>query len=161
VRYGLVALAVVVAVGAAALTIALRAGPGRVIPAHPAVAASAPVQRDGGEGGVQIEVLYVTAEYAQRSNDARLQQWQPDRYAVFRVSMDTHTVDLSGYDMVKVSELVAGGKRYAPLRWVSISDSSHHRSGALIFPRIEPVLPVELLIKTVAGVPVRSFRWAP
>lgn len=145
--------------GVLALTLAGALSP--LTPASPALAASDPVQRDRGEGGVQIEVLYVTAAYAQRSNDARLRQWQPDKFTVFRVTLDTHSVDLGGYDLLKISELVAGSKRYAPLRWERISDSSHHRSGALIFPKIDPPLPVELLIKTVAGIPVRRFQWAP
>lgn len=43
-------------------------------------------------------------------------------------------------DMVKVSEL---------------------KVGALIFPNVDPGQPVELTIKTIAGVPARIFRWAP
>jgi len=119
------------------------------------------LRRDRGEGGVEIEVLYATPEYARTSNDKALQKYEPDRYAVFVVAMNTHTVDLSGYDMVKISELVAGGKRYAPLRWQSTSENAHHRSGVLIFPKIQPPFPVELLIKTVAGIPVRRFQWTP
>ncbi len=119
------------------------------------------LQRDRGEGGVEVEVLYVTPEYLRTSNDRALQKYEPDRNTVFVVAMNTHTVDLSGYDMLKISELVAGGKRYAPVRWQSSSDSSHHRSGVLIFPKAQPPFPVELLIKAIAGVPVRTFRWAP
>ncbi len=124
-------------------------------------AASAPVQRDGGEGGVEVEVTYVTPEYARARADSQLLRWQPDRYAVFVVAMNTHSVDLNGYDLTRLSELVAGGKTYTPLRWASTSDNNHHRSGALIFPQISPLLPVELRIKNVAGVPLRVFRWTP
>src|SRR3990170_1498982 len=118
------------------------------------------VQRDKGEGGVEIEVTYVTPEYM-RSGGKDAQRYEPDKYAVFLVSMNTHSVDLSGYDMVKISELRAGGKTLAPLRWVSTSDDSHHRAGALIFPKVALAQAVELVIKTVAGVPARTFRWTP
>lgn len=126
---------------------AVQAGPGYV-------------QRDKGEGGVEIEVIYVTSEYM-RSDGEDAQRYEPDRYAVFLVSMNTHSVDLSGFDMVKISELRAGGRTLTPLRWVSTSDDSHHRAGALIFPKVAPAQAVELLIKTVAGVPARTFRWTP
>lgn len=130
-------------------------------PAATVEAAFVPVQRDRGEGGVEVEVLYATPAYARTSNDKALQRFQPDRYAVFIVSLNTHSGDLRGYDLVKLSELLAGGKRYTALRWESTSDDSHHRAGALIFAKVEPPLPVELTIKNIAGVPVRTFRWTP
>lgn len=118
------------------------------------------VQRDKGEGGVEIEVTHVTPEYVTSVNkDAA--KYEPDKYAVFLVAMNTHSVDLSGYDMVKISELRAAGKTLAPLRWVSTSDNSHHRAGVLIFPQVDPAQTVELTIKTIAGVPARTFRWTP
>ena len=148
------------AVGLAVFALVLLIGPSGSEPGANA-ASSNLLRRDRGEGGVEIEVLYATPEYARSSNDKALQKYEPDRYAVFVVAMNTHTVDLIGYDMVKISELVAGGKRYAPLRWQSTSENAHHRSGVLIFPKIQPPFPVELLIKTVAGIPVRRFQWAP
>ncbi len=119
------------------------------------------LRRDKGEGGVEIEVLYATPEYVRTSNDKALQKYEPDRNTVFVVAMNTHTVNLGGYDMVKISELVASGKSFAPLRWASTSDNVHHRSGVLTFPKFQPLFPAELLIKTIAGVPVRRFQWAP
>lgn len=116
-------------------------------------------QRDQGQGGVEIEVIYATPEYLKSAGGAQAARYQPDRYTVFVVSMNTHSVDLLQYDMVKVSEVKAGGKMYAPLRWESTSDNNHHRSGVLIFPKADP--PLELVIKTIAGVPARTFRWAP
>lgn len=127
-----------------------------------ATAAAAPgyVQRDQGEGAVEIQVIYVTPEYL-RSGGADAARYEPDRYSVFLVSLNTHSVDLSRYDMVQVSELRAGGQSWRPLRWVSTSDGSHHRAGVLVFPKVDPARPVELLIKTIAGIPVRTFRWTP
>ncbi len=125
-----------------------------------AQAAPSYLQRDRGEGGVEIEVIYVTPDYL-RSGGSASQRYAPDTYTVFLVSMNTHSVDLAGYDMAKISELRAAGKTYAPLRWESTSDNNHHRSGALIFPRIDTSQPVELVIKTIAGVPQRLYRWQP
>lgn len=154
----LIALAIgVIAFGAVLVLTADRSGQAPEVAAAPAY-----VQRDRGEGGVEIEVIYVTADYLRTARDAQaVQRYQPDRYAVFLVTMNTHSIDLLAYDMVKVSELKVSGKTYTPLRWESTSDNTHHRSGVLIFPKIDPPLPVELVIKTVAGVPARTFRWAP
>lgn len=157
-RMILAALAIgLAAFGAVFLLTADRSGSQRDVAAAPAY-----VQRDSGEGSVEIEVTYATPEFLRLpANIQAVKRYQPDRYAVFLVAMNTHSVNLSAYDMVKVSELKAGGKRYAALRWESTSDNNHHRSGALIFPKVDPRLPAELIIKTIAGVPERIFRWAP
>ncbi len=125
-----------------------------------AQAAPSYVQRDRGEGGVEIEVVYVTPDYL-RTGDSSAQRYSPDRYTVFLVSMNTHSVDLAGYDMVKISELRVAGKTFAPLRWESTSENNHHRSGALVFPKVDTSQPAELVIKTIAGVPQRLYRWQP
>jgi len=122
---------------------------------RPATAAQAPpgnVQRDQGEGGVEIEVTFGGPGAA---------AYEPERYSVFLVAMNTHSVDLSGYNLVALSELRTGGKSFKALRWISTADDSHHRSGVLIFPKVDAGQPVELAIKTIAGVAVRTFRWVP
>jgi len=124
--------------------------PGAAPPA--ASAASGMVRRDQGEGGVDIEVTWGGPQAA---------PFEPDRYTVFLVALNTHSVDLSVYDMVRISELRIGGMTLRPLRWVDISDNSHHRRGVLIFPKIPSGQPVELVIGTIAGVPARTFRWIP
>jgi hypothetical protein len=104
---------------------------------------------------VEIEVTLVTPgspEAAKHNTAAE---------TVFIVSMNTHSVDLSGYDLTKVSELVAEGRTIKPLGWTSTSNDSHHRAGALSFPKVAPSAALELRIKSIAGVPVRVFRWGP
>ena len=115
---------------------------------------SSPTQRDGGEGAVEIEVTMVRPESADAAKYAVGAQ------TAFLVSMNTHSVDLAGYDLVRISELQAGERRMGPIRWVAISDNNHHRSGALIFPEVDRSTELELRIRGVAGVPVRIFRWA-
>jgi hypothetical protein len=129
-------------------------------PAHetqPAqAAATSPLtQRDAGEGAVEIEVTLVIPG----SREAA--KYGADTQTVFPVSMNTHSIDLSSYDLTTVSELLVAGRMYTPTRWVSTSDNSHHRSGALIFPKVDLRVALELRIKTIARIPVRTFRWAP
>lgn len=120
-----------------------------------AAATSPLTQRDAGEGAVEIEVTLVVA------GSPHAAKYGAETQTVFLVSMNTHSVDLSAYDLAKISELLVAGRAIRPVRWVSTSDDSHHRSGALIFPKVDQRVPLELRIKTIAGVPVRTFRWAP
>jgi len=144
-------------VAAAVFLVPARRGPAPAVSGVPAqpTPGSSPTQRDAGEGAVEIEVtLVVPGSPAASKFDAGAQ-------TVFLVAMNTHSVDLAGYDLVALSELRAGGRPLPPLRWVSTSDSSHHRSGALIFPKVDRRAALELRIKTIGSVPVRTFRWAP
>jgi hypothetical protein len=156
---------VAVVIGAVVFAAVFLVLPGRrtansIPSAQPAQAASSSplTQRDRGEGAVEIEVTLVLSG----SPDAA--KYNADTQTVFLVSMNTHSVDLAGYDLAKVSELVAAGQTFKPTRWAGTSDSSHHRAGALIFAQMEKVdraAGLELRIKTIAGVPVRVFRWTP
>ena len=89
---------------------------------------------------------------------------------VFRVVMDTHAVDLDGYDLRQLAVLrVADGREVRPSGW-DAPKGGHHREGALTFPPTladgSPTLgpsagTMELVIRDVAGVPERTFRWIP
>jgi hypothetical protein len=96
--------------------------------------------------------------------------WQgPDSGPVFQVAMDTHSVDLDGYDLLQLARLRTDqGIEVAPSRW-DAPKGGHHRSGTLSFPTTttggSPVIgpstgSVELLIRDVAGVPERTYRWS-
>jgi hypothetical protein len=86
---------------------------------------------------------------------------------VFDVVLDTHAVDLDGYDLTRLATLrTDDGREAAPASWEAPA-GGHHRSGKLVFPAATPdgkalltgARGVELLIRDVAGVPERSFRW--
>lgn len=143
-----------IALAAAAFAVlrgAPAAPPAGAAPALPPAA----TQRDQGEGGVAVEVTLV------RPGTADGARYGAATHTVFLVAMNTHSVDLGAYDMVRVSELRAGGRRLTALRWISTSDNNHHRAGALVFPQADPSAGLELRIKTIGGIPVRTFRWAP
>jgi hypothetical protein len=80
--------------------------------------------------------------------------------AVFKVRLNTHSGDLSS-DMVKVCILQdSQGKEYKAIRWNGSPPGGHHRSGTLEFPELKgSPKSVKLIIKGVAGVPVRTFEW--
>jgi hypothetical protein len=89
---------------------------------------------------------------------------------VFAVTMNTHAVDLDGYDLLKLAVLTTNnGQSVQPISWDAPS-GGHHRQGTLTFPTnatdgaplIGPnTSSVKLIIRDVAGVPERTFQWTP
>jgi hypothetical protein len=86
----------------------------------------------------------------------------------FSVVMDTHSVNLDGYDLSQLAVLRnERGQEVKAERWDAPS-GGHHRSGTLAFPGKDgsgtPILgsgskAVELVIRDVAGVNERVLRW--
>ncbi|WP_422444493.1 hypothetical protein [Thermoanaerobacterium sp. DL9XJH110] len=82
----------------------------------------------------------------------------------FYVVMNTHTVDLSSYDIGSVAVLSNGQETVSRgFTWEPISDDGHHRSGILrvknngIFN--EKTKFIELNLRGIAGVLDRKYRW--
>lgn len=92
----------------------------------------------------------------------------PDAGPTFKVVMDTHAVDLDGYDLRQLARLRTGrGELIEPIEWTA-PKGGHHREGSLRFPATTPSgRPVfapddrslELVIRDVAGIPERTYRW--
>jgi hypothetical protein len=97
-------------------------------------------------GGVTVKVTYVNP---QATDDVR-----------FQVVLDTHSVNLDGYDLKTLSSLRDdAGQNYQPTK-VENKGSGHHRETALTFPRPSPgAKRLELVIEGIAGVKERTFRW--
>ena len=111
---------------------------------QPGEPSKAPVQSSSG-GSVTIE--------------ARLLGHQNDSL-VFEISMETHSVNLDGYDLKQLALLRDDkGGEYSPIEWDS-APGGHHRGGKLVFahPDKSPRM-FELTIRNVAGVNERVLRW--
>jgi len=125
--------------------------------------ASKPTQQDGGEGGVTVRATWVTEEYLkEKGKGDEADRYELDKNLVFYVRLDTHSVDLMDYDVIKNTVLRADGREISPNRWLSPSDSSHHRSGFLSFPRsstTDDAKYLELVVRDLAGVSERVLRW--
>ena len=97
-------------------------------------------------GGVTVKVTYLNP---QGTEDSR-----------FQVVLDTHSVDLDKYDL-KILSLLRddSGKTYEPTG-AENKGSGHHREVTVVFPRPSAgVESLQLVIKDVAGVKERVFRW--
>ena len=122
--------------------------------------ASALTRRDAGQGGVTISIVYTTPEYFNAGGEAgKVHEYELDKYLVFTIAMDTHSVDLSPYKMEGITFLRDDrGNEYPARDWRALSDSSHHRSGVVRFQKIEGEA-LEVVIKGIAGEEERVFRW--
>lgn len=78
----------------------------------------------------------------------------------FDVVFETHSVDLN-FDVAQISSLVDdNGNIYSNPNWNGSGPGGHHRSGTLSFDSIlTQTAYVELIIKNVAGVAERKFKW--
>lgn len=84
-----------------------------------------------------------------------------DDAARFTVVLDTHSVDLDAYQFEEIVRFRDGrGAEMAPTAVEGTEGSGHHREATLRFAWPDPRPTVlELVVKDVAGVPERVFRW--
>lgn len=78
----------------------------------------------------------------------------------FQIALDTHSVNLDGYDLKAAAVLRDDtGKTYAPAS-VESKGSGHHREAIVAFPKVDRgVKKIELLLNDLAGVKERRFAW--
>jgi len=133
-------------------------------------------------GKVKVSIAYVSPllfkilkagqnkSLVQQFEAIRRYQKEGGKY-VFTVSLNTHVVKLSSYQMEKISFLRDDqGREYPAIGWEEGQSGmpSHHRTGVLVFPKVDargnPIISdkagfMEIVIKGLAGVQERTFRW--
>jgi len=97
-------------------------------------------------GGVTVKVTYLA---------------QTERESKFSVVLDTHSVNLERYDLKSLSVMRDDtGLTMAPTG-AENKGSGHHREIILTFPRPSTERKwLELVIKDIAGVKERVYRWS-
>lgn len=73
------------------------------------------------------------------------------------ISVNTHSVDLSPFDLTKITGLEYGGKVFAPVSAPSLG--GHHSSGTLKFNVDENVDAFIIKIRGIPNVEERVFKW--
>ncbi len=109
-------------------------------------AAPAGLTRTDAAGGVTVKVTYLNP---QETADVR-----------FDIALDTHSVNLDAYDLSVLSVLRdESGKDSQPIQ-MEAKGSGHHRQITLVFPKPSlDVKKLEFVIRNMAGVKERVFRW--
>jgi len=79
-----------------------------------------------------------------------------------RLALETHSVNLDGYRFEALGTLRDDTGKTYPLQAVeSASGGGHHRQAVLRFGKVRPeAKTLELIVKDVAGVKERTFRWS-
>ena len=78
----------------------------------------------------------------------------------FQVVLDTHSVNLDAYDLKSIAVLRDDTGKAYPSTGVENKGGGHHREAIMSFSKLSPdVKRVDLVIKDVAGVKERVFRW--
>ena len=79
------------------------------------------------------------------------------------LAFNTHSVDLSGYDLTTMASLTTPQGEVQPVRWIDESEGSHHRSGVVVFPSGGVDLAgsgeIVLTLRGIADVAERQLRW--
>ena len=75
----------------------------------------------------------------------------------FDVEFNTHTVDLSPFDLKKIAVLEADGKQIAPLSAPALS--GHHNSGELVFNTGKELNRFKIRINGIPDVKERTLEW--
>jgi len=112
---------------------------------------------------VTVEVTWVTPDHL--AEDEKLRA-VADKHAgedvlLLHVTMNTHSVNLSEYDLAKLSTLEAGGDPEPAIESVTISDDQHHAEAVLVFSRPAETTTATLTVRDIGGVPERTLRWSP
>jgi YHS domain-containing protein len=83
-----------------------------------------------------------------------------DEPVQFKITFDTHSVDLS-FDLIAISSLELDDNLVLrPVKWDGAAPGGHHRSGVLVFKSIPKETKfLKLTLENVAGVPERTFVW--
>ncbi len=79
-----------------------------------------------------------------------------------KLVLETHSVNLDGYKWEAIATLRDENGRTYPVEAVeNASGGGHHRQAVLRFDKVGPEAKmIELIVKDVAGVKERTFRWS-
>ena len=73
------------------------------------------------------------------------------------ISVNTHSVDLSSFDLKQITTLEFGGKKFSPIEAPSLG--GHHVSGKLVFDAGDDLNNFAVKINGIPKISVREFNW--
>jgi len=110
---------------------------------------------------VNIEERFETISIGSTETGDALIELQPkdivDNIFTVDIGINTHSVDMSSFDLKKIVTLVYGDKMLKPI--VSPSMSGHHISGELLFEVEEELESFSIVIEGIPLEEERTFTW--
>lgn len=86
-------------------------------------------------------------------------EWR-DSVLVFRISVDTHSVELAGIDLARAARLtLEGGPEIAPVQAESLG--GHHGAAEVVFRMPQRPFRFTLLVRGIPDVEERRLEWPP
>lgn len=77
----------------------------------------------------------------------------------FKVSLETHSVELDN-DMVRdISLIDSSGQTHRPISWDGSPPGGHHRQGIIKFGQSPTSGSISLEVRNIGGIPERRFSW--
>ncbi|OIQ62664.1 hypothetical protein [Neomoorella thermoacetica] len=120
-------------------------------------------ERRDSQGGVTVEVTWLTPEYLQARSLKMTPEQEKDLSTnlIFNIALTTHSGDLRDFDFAGAIRLKVNGRDAGPGTWEFVSQDGHHPEGMIRFkaPGNEPLRELTLSINNLRGVPVREFKW--
>jgi len=107
---------------------------------------ASPTMRTNSDGGVTVKVTRLDS----KASDVLR----------FQIVLDTHSVNLDSYDLKTITFVRDGsGNLYRPAS-VEVKGNGHHRQATVSFSNVKKSpQAIELVIKSMAGIDERVFRW--
>lgn len=76
---------------------------------------------------------------------------------IFRIALDTHSVNLDSFDFAKDITLEKNGKSFSPTLLIKQEGGGHHRSVEVNFPTADT--PFTIIVKNLSNIPRREFSF--
>ncbi len=114
------------------------------------------VNGDTEQGHVSIAATFITK---QNAGDIGAQSYDLNKNYVFFIEMNTHSVDVAKIDIAKLSSLKADGANLKGNWRQTMESIGHHRNGFLVFAKRANANNLELTIRDIANVSIRTLTW--
>ncbi|RHW38883.1 hypothetical protein D1B31_12930 [Neobacillus notoginsengisoli] len=107
-----------------------------------------PLSKTDAQGAVTIRASILPEE----SGDGKL---------TFEILMNTHSVDLSQYNLAEMATISSGGKELpASFEWKTDGQDSHHMKGMLVWTgTVSLDKDLKLVLKDIGNIPEKRFFW--
>ncbi|MCF6095171.1 hypothetical protein L1765_14500 [Microaerobacter geothermalis] len=82
--------------------------------------------------GIIFTAVFLTPEITQPEQKVHFKD-----HLLIHFSMDTHEGDLNQLNIKQLTSLLVEDKIIKPVEWIDVNNDGHHRSGVIVFPKLD------------------------